>query len=426
MMPDHATPAPSDLKEYRPLDKLSEEQLVLLASRAQVKTFKKKCLILEVGSNDGNAYFLLDGKLTIEAKDGRRATVDPSVPAAKNAIAHLRPRQYNVVANTDARFLVVSDEVLNQLIKDAPVQQFQETDDHREGSDTGYQILMDIQTDLKKNQFKLPSLPDIAFRIKSLIDKDTTSADDVAKLVAADPAITVKLIKACNSPLYRGFTEISSCKDAVVRLGMGTTRQLVTIFSMRELFKSKRKELESAMDTLWQHSREVAAIAYVLADITPGLNKDHALLAGLIHDIGAIPIITYAEGYVDLWADEKNLHDAIRDLKHEVGALMLKQWGFSDDLLQVVQESENWGFDSGVDEPTYADLIIVSQIHHLIGKPEQKSLPQFSDIPAFAKLARGGLTPQKSLKILVEARSKIDEILELLGADLGARARNAN
>lgn len=148
-------------------------------------------------------------------------------------------------------------------------------------------------------------------------------------------------------------------------------------------------------------------------------------MAGLIHDIGAIPIIAYAEGYVDLWADEKNLNDAIRELKHEVGVLILKQWGFAEDLLQVVQESENWGFDSGKDDPTYADLIIVSQVHHLIGKPEQKALPQFSAIPAFSKLARGGLTPQKSLKILVEARSKIDEILELLGADLGVKVRRA-
>ncbi|PID44635.1 MAG: cyclic nucleotide-binding protein [Proteobacteria bacterium] len=406
----------SELRQYRPLDKLSEEQLILLASRAQVKRFRKKSLVLEVGSDDGFAYFLLEGTLTMEAIDGRRGAIDSSAPASKNAIAHLRPRQYSVLAKTDAELMVVADDVLNRLLKDAPVHQSGNGLDYREENDTGYQLLMDIQADLKSNRFKLPSLPDIAFRIKTVINRDTASAGDVAKLVSADPAIAVKLIKACNSPLYRGFTEIASAKDAVVRLGMETTRQLVTVFSMRELFKSKRKELQSAMDELWLHSREVAAIAYVLADITPGLDKDYALLAGLVHDVGAIPVITYAEGYIDLWADQKNLNDAIKELKAEVGRLILEKWGFQDELMTVVNEADNWHYESGEEKANYADLIIVSQMHYYIGKPGQKELPQFVEVPPFRKLSRAGLTPQKSLKVLVEARSKIDEVLALLGA----------
>ncbi|PIE44099.1 MAG: cyclic nucleotide-binding protein [Gammaproteobacteria bacterium] len=414
MKQDHHKLSASELKRYRPLDKLSEEQLILLASRAQVKRFRKKSLVLERGSDDGFDYFLLDGTLTLEAVDGRRGQMDNHSPAAKNAIAHLRPRQYNVLAKTDAEFMVVPDKVLNQLIKDAPVEQSGKGQYYQEENDTSYQLLMDIQADLKNNQFKLPSLPDIAYRIKLLVDKDATTADDIAKLVSADPAIVVKLVKACNSPLYRGAVEVGSAKESVVRLGMATTRQLVTIFSMRELFKSKRKELQSAMDELWLHSREVAAIAYVLAETTPGLNKDYALLAGLIHDIGAIPVIAYAEGYVDLWADAKNLKDAIKDLKAEVGESILSHWGFKEDLIEVINEADNWHYESGEDDANYADLVIVSQMHCLIGKPGQKKLPQFNKIPAFNKLAKGGLTPQKSLKVLVDARQKIDEVLALL------------
>ena len=120
MKPDHAKLSPAHLKEYRPLDKLSEEQLILLASRAQVKQYKKRSLVLEMGPNDGNAYFLLEGSLIVEAKDGRRAVMDMSSSASKSAISHLRPRQYNVLAATDATFMVVADEILDQLIKDAP------------------------------------------------------------------------------------------------------------------------------------------------------------------------------------------------------------------------------------------------------------------------------------------------------------------
>ena len=167
---------------------------------------------------------------------------------------------------------------------------------------------MNFYHDLKSNNFTLPSLPDVAYRIRQIADKDETSAEDIANVVNADPAMTVKLVKSCNSPLYRGFNEVASCRDAVIRLGIQTTQQLVTVFAMRELFRSNKPELKKAMAALWEHSREVASIAYVLAEITPGLNKDHALLAGLIHDIGAIPVITYAENYPYLYADETALN----------------------------------------------------------------------------------------------------------------------
>ncbi|MCP5205709.1 MAG: HDOD domain-containing protein [Hahellaceae bacterium] len=405
-----------NLKALNPLGKLTDEQLVLLASRAHTRHFKKRSLVLERGSADHHEYFLLAGTVVLEASDGRKAMVEAGSERARSALAHLQPRQYNVLAASDCEFLVVAEEVLAQLLKEAPSASYH-GESRAAGGDANYELLMDFYADLKNNQFKLPSVPDIAFRIKDLIDKDCSSAEDIAKVVGADPAMVVKIIRACNSPLYRGFSEVESCRDAVVRLGMETTRQLVTIFSMRELFKTKRKELQAAMEDVWQRSRHVAAIAYVLAEITPGLNKDHALLAGLIHDIGAVPVICYAESYVDLWADEKNLREAIGELKGELGSTLLEHWGFVDNLIEVVNHSEDWLYESGHDKPNYADLVIVAKMHTLIGKPGQKDLPPFNSIPAFQKLANGGLTPQKSLKVLVEARHKIDEVLNLLGPD---------
>jgi HD-like signal output (HDOD) protein len=118
-----------------------------------------------------------------------------------------------------------------------------------------------------------------------------------------------------------------------------------------------------------------------------------------------------------LWADEKNLREAISELKGELGSTLLEHWGFVDNLVEVVNHSEDWLYESGHDKPNYADLVIVAKMHTLIGKPGQKELPPFNTIPAFQKLANGGLTPQKSLKVLVEARQKIDEVLNLLGPD---------
>lgn len=411
------------LKKFHPLDRLSENQRILLAHKAHFSSFKKKKTILERGTTDHHDYFLLSGSIELEALDGRTRLIDAESEKASAAIAHLQPRQYTVKAVTDVDFLVIEQDVLNILLRQAPVNTFEAAEgfEVNEGSaedvEGTYKVLMSFYQDLKSNNFTLPSLPDVAYRIRQIAGKEETSADDISKVVNADPAMTAKLIKSCNSPLYRGFNEVSSCRDAVVRLGVQTTQQLVTVFSMRELFRSKKAELKQAMADLWQHSRDVASIAYVLAELTPGLNKDHAMLAGLIHDIGAIPVITYAENFPELYADEKALNNAIEELRGEIGSTILEQWGFPRDLIEVVAKAEDWGFDSGRDEPSYTDIIIVAQMHALISCPKRNDLPPFNQVPAFRKLAKGGLTPEGSLKVMIEARHKIEEIQQVLGPD---------
>ncbi|UZE95533.1 HDOD domain-containing protein [Alkalimarinus alittae] len=407
------------LKKFRPLDRLSENQRILLAHKAHFSSFKKKKVVFERGTFDHHDYFLLNGKIELEAPDGRTREIDAGTEQADAAIAHLQPRQYTVKAVTDVDFLIIEKDVLNILLKQAPVHNFEADEGFDDGDaedvEGAFKVLMSFYHDLKSNNFTLPSLPDVAYRIRQIAGKNETSADDISKVVNTDPAMTVKLIKSCNSPLYRGFNEVSSCRDAVVRLGIQTTQQLVTVFSMRELFRSKKPELKQAMSELWQHSREVASIAYVLAEQTPGLNKDHAMLAGLIHDIGAIPVITYAENFPELYADEKALNGAIDELRGEIGCTILEQWGFPSDLIEVVAKAEEWGFDSGRDEPSYTDIIIVAQMHALISCPKRNNLPPFNKVPAFRKLASGGLTPERSLKVMVEARHKIEEIQQVLG-----------
>ncbi|PWG74161.1 cyclic nucleotide-binding protein, partial [Enterococcus hirae] len=83
-----------------------------------------------------------------------------------------------------------------------------------------------------------------------------------------------KLVRSCNSALYRGFSEVRNVRDGVVRLGVRTTRQLVTVFALREVFRSRQPELQKAMDRLWQEARSVGALAYVLAESATRLEPE--------------------------------------------------------------------------------------------------------------------------------------------------------
>lgn len=65
----------------------------------------------------------------------------------------------------------------------------------------------------------------------------------------------------------------------------------------------------------------------------------------------------------------------------------------------------------------YVDIVVVAQVHALIGKQAHKQLPPFEDIPAFKKLGDNGLTPEQSQKVLLESHHRIADLKALLTLD---------
>ena len=148
----------------------------------------------------------------------------------------------------------------------------------------------------KQGKLVVPSLPDVSLKLRAAVQQEI-GVHEAVKIINLDPIISSKLIQIVNSPLYRGINPISSCQDAVSRLGLTTTRNVVTSISMQNLFKSNNKQLNNKMLMLWKKSIQVSSISHTLASSTKTVNPDEALLAGLIHNIGSLPIIIFADSY---------------------------------------------------------------------------------------------------------------------------------
>lgn len=412
------TPGLERFRQFRPLDRLSDKQLVLLAANSKQAHYQANDIVMAMNSADKQEYFLVSGQVELKSFDGRLKQISAGTESARTAIALLQPRKYEVTATQPCEFLIVSQHVVEALLAELPRQrdvEFSVSDIHS-GHETE-DIEQSFLDDLANNDLKLPSFPDVALRIRQLLNEPEVGVEDIAKALKSDPAITVKLLKTCNSVLYRRANAVTSAQDAIVRLGFDTTRQLVTIFAMNELFASKSPFLHNKMCFLWLHSREVAATAYVLAKITPGMNPELALLAGLMQDIGVIPVLNYIERYPQFMKTDQKVDEITKDLKARVGATLLKAWGFSGELIAVAANTENWQFEHGADQATYADICIVAQLHTLIGKKYAKNLPRFDEVPALKKLGTGGLTPQQSQAVLHESHEQIKELQALLGAE---------
>jgi HD-like signal output (HDOD) protein len=362
------------------------------------------------------SFFLVSGQVELEAVDGRKSIIAAESENALHPVARLQPRMYHVTAVKPCEFLVMEQDVLNQMLRAAPVAQVEMDtgEDFGGGESEEHYLLMEFYSELRSNQIKLPSVPDVAWKVRRTADREDTTADQVALAVSADPAIAAKLVRACNSPLYRGFSEVRNVREAIVRLGMKTTRQLVTVFSMREIFKSKQVSLQKEMEKLWHHSREVAALCWVLADHATRVNPEEAMLAGLLHDIGVVPVLVHAEHHVNLFADDVNLQNAIRELRADIGAAILESWSFPPAFLSAVRHAEDWFYECRETEPQLTDIVIVAQLHSMIGSSQNIDLPSFDQVPAYGRLGELELNASRSLRLLTEARARVDEVQQLL------------
>jgi len=277
-----------------------------------------------------------------------------------------------------------------------------------QNSPFGQELLVSLQNDT----IDVPSLPDVAIRLRVALQKEIGIAEAV-KIVNLDQGIAAKLVQVVNSPLYRGINPVNSCDAAVNRLGLITTRNLVTTFSLRSLFKSKNKALSKKLHQAWQQSIKVSSLCHTLALLTKKVDPDEALLAGLTHNIGLLPIIALADQQAQLALSE--VEECLSVAQAYVGQYVLTHWGFSDSLLGIPYFADNWFYESGA-EFGLVDVVILAKYHSFLGTAQSSMLPALHDLPAFQKLGNQGLTPDLSLQILYDAQQQVSEAMALFEA----------
>ncbi len=275
-------------------------------------------------------------------------------------------------------------------------------------------LISKIQTEHNAGRLVLPSLPEIIVRVRQAINDDDVNLGHVVKLIQVDPSLTARLVQIANSPLYRSRQPVENCLMAVNRLGLTTTRDLVTCLVLNNVFNSDNKMLRKKLQQLWHHSCHVAAIASTIAKVTPGLHEDTALLAGLLHDIGVLPILYYAADYPDIIESDEKLNTVIEKLRASLGEAILKEWNFDPALSTVSVEVENY-LREHKETADYVDVIIVAHIHSYFGKQNNHKMPSLLSVPSFKKLGLSKLGPDASLEVLFEAELDIKNIMSMLG-----------
>lgn len=271
-------------------------------------------------------------------------------------------------------------------------------------------ILETIATELidqiKQDTLVLPSLPEVCLRVRDVAEDIESSIPQLAQIISQDAALAARIIKVANSPLVRTPSEVTDLVTAVNRLGINFTSNLAMGLAMEQLFQATSDVVDRRMRSIWQQSSEVASICHVLASHYTKLHPDQAMLAGLIHKIGALPILTYAEDNNALLNDGFALDKLIEKLHPLIGSHILKAWRFPKELLNV--PGQYLKFDREISKVDYADLVTVAVLQTHANSEHPYAKLDWSTIQAFDRV---GLSPDMDMAEAIDIDDDISGLL---------------
>jgi HD-like signal output (HDOD) protein len=228
-----------------------------------------------------------------------------------------------------------------------------------DGSTTSTNILA-----LVNSTIELPTMPEVLLRLNEVMTNPETSAADVAKIVAVDPAVSTNILRIVNSAYYGLQVRVSSVSLAISIMGFNMTRKVALKAAVFTSFGKRREKIQHFdPSAFWKHAvfagvaaRAIASTSPVFADMHP----EDAYIAGLLHDIGKIILMEkMAPRYLAM------LRKAVQTGRPETDA-ELEDFGFTHaDVGSVL--AIRWSLPE--------DLAIAIRYHHAPGRdPFHRSL----------------------------------------------------
>lgn len=194
---------------------------------------------------------------------------------------------------------------------------------------------------------KLPPLPGSTMRILELIRDINVSTKKLADAVELDPALSVRLLRLANSPIYSLQKNVTSIYQAIDVIGTKSLYDIVMMGMTADVFA---KEIRSSVigRTIWEHSLAVALLAREFSRMLGMRGTDEVFICGLLHDIGKIMLL---RADVDTYSDILGIREEAEMLAWErenfgynhaeLGAIVAQGWRLPEGVCQCILNHHN-------------------------------------------------------------------------------------
>jgi HD-like signal output (HDOD) protein len=242
-------------------------------------------------------------------------------------------------------------------------------------------IKKEIVSAIQNDDLVLPTMPEVAIRLREAAEDKNADAASIAAVIGSDAALSARIIKVANSPLVRGVQTVQDLQMAISRMGIAYTANLATGIAMEQLFQATSDAVDQRMRETWEHSTEVASLSHVLCAHFTDLSPDKAALAGLIHEIGVLPILAWAD---DQDWDPRLIESVCKELHPELGCMILEAWDFPKELTNVpLSYTEFTRVSKAAD---YVDIVMVANLHSHSGTEHPFAKMDWTGVHAFDNL----------------------------------------
>lgn len=225
-----------------------------------------------------------------------------------------------------------------------------------------FRMLEDIAKELS-GEVVFPTYFDAVLRLRKVLNNPNESITNIAHAISVEPLISAKLLHLANSVAYNpDGKEIVDLKSAVVRLGISVIHTAALSIVMTQLMRAKgMAEFAETTHALWEHSIQTSAAAFILAKETSRLNKDEAMLAGLIHDLGAFYMLYRASQYEELRHRPDTIKYLIIQWHESIGVSLLNALGLPNEIVESTIDHDHLHAQPPVIR-TLSDVIYVANM----------------------------------------------------------------
>jgi HD-like signal output (HDOD) protein len=173
-----------------------------------------------------------------------------------------------------------------------------------------------------------------------VLSEPDSTLDQLVRVVGSEPALAARLLHMANSAaLNPSGAPIRELRTALNLMGENMVRSASMAFAMAQIRGSaKLIAVKARLDVLWERSTLVAALAYVIAQTCTKINPDEAMLAGIMHGIGRLYVLTRAANFPELFGSEADLNGMLDDWHVEIGKTVLENWEFPEPIISAVAE----------------------------------------------------------------------------------------
>ena len=199
-------------------------------------------------------------------------------------------------------------------------------------------IAQALAQELAVGRVELPGFPEIATQVQRVLADEDVTPLRVVRAVGAEPVLAGRIVQCANSVIFNPCGKpVLELRTAIARVGLEFVRTLTISFAVKQLKSaSALQAIEPQLQALWLRSVTVSTLCFVIARRLARVNADTALLAGLLHAVGALYVQTRAADYPELLADAQAYHAIEREWEASIAQALLASWRVSEAIVDAV------------------------------------------------------------------------------------------